>query len=174
MSDIIGYKCYLLLILLDTRASKSFMPRSQYLCCKLCHSLPKFASRTQRIQVGNGKFISVLFIIPIIVDIHEHRFQIYTLLSDIHEDIHLDLGNKNIFELECVISSQDCCLNFSNRSQPIFLKEYIVLKPKDQKLIKVEAPFIDEISRLAIIKVLDKNTQNTMMLKLKLYEIQIH
>ena len=43
----------------------------------------------------------------------------------------------------------------------------IVLKPKEQKLIKVEAPFVDEISGLAIIKVLDKNAQNIMMLKLK-------
>ena len=41
------------------------------------------------------------------------------------------------------------------------------LKPKQQKLIKVEAPFIDEISGLAIIKVFDKNAQNTMMFKLK-------
>ena len=31
----------------------------------------------------------------------------------------------------------------------------------------MEAPFIDEISGIAIIKVLDKNTQSTMMLKLK-------
>ena len=57
-------------ILLDTGASKSFMSKSHYLNCKSLHSLPKFASRTQRIQVGNGQFISVLFIIPIIVDIH--------------------------------------------------------------------------------------------------------
>ena len=31
----------------------------------------------------------------------------------------------------------------------------------------MEAPFIDEISGLAIIKVLDKNTESTMMLKIK-------
>ena len=39
-----------------------------------------------------------------------------------------------------------------------FLKEHIVLKHTEQKLIKVEAPFIDEISGLAIIKILDKTT----------------
>ena len=31
----------------------------------------------------------------------------------------------------------------------------------------MEAPFIDEISRFAIIKILDKTTQSTVMLKLK-------
>ena len=35
-------------------------------------------------------------------------------------------------------------------------------------MIKVEAPFIDEISGLAIVKTLDKTTHSTMMLKLKL------
>ena len=34
-----------------------------------------------------------------------------------------------------------------NRSLPIFPKEHTVLKPKEQKLIKVRAPFIDEIYR---------------------------
>ena len=35
--------------------------------------------KTQRIQVGNGQVVSVLFIIPVIVDIHGHRFEIYIL-----------------------------------------------------------------------------------------------
>ena len=36
-------------ILLDTGASKSFMSKSHYLQCKSLHSLPKIASKTQRI-----------------------------------------------------------------------------------------------------------------------------
>ena len=53
------------------------------------HSLPKFASKTQRIQVGNVQYVSVLFIIPVVIDIHGHRFDIFTLVSEIHEDIDL-------------------------------------------------------------------------------------
>ena len=67
-------------ILLNTGASKSFISKSYHLCCKALHSLPKFASKTQRIQVGNGQYISVLFIIPVIVEIAGHRFEIYTLV----------------------------------------------------------------------------------------------
>ena len=101
-----GTECQLIL---DTRASESFMSKSHYLCCKSLHSVPKFGSRTQRIQVGNGQFvsvlyISVLYIIPIIVDIHGHRFKIYTLVSEIHENIYIVLGIKNIFEFEGVIN----------------------------------------------------------------------
>ena len=38
---------------------------------------------------------------------------------------------------------------------------------REQKLIKLEAPFLDEISGLAIIKLLDKLTQGVIMLKIK-------
>ena len=98
----------------------------------------------------------MLFIVPVIVDIHRHRLEIYTLVSEIHENVALVLGIKNVFKLEGVINSQDCCFNFLNRSLPIFPKECIMLKPKEQKLIKVKAPFIDEISGIAIIKILDE------------------
>ena len=137
-------------ILLDTGASKSFMSKSHYLHCKSLHSLSKFASKTQRIQVGNGHYVSVLFVIPIIIDIHGCRFEIYTLVSEIHENVDLVLGINNVFELEGVINSWECCFSFLNRSVPIFPTEKIILKPREQKLIKVEAPFSDEISGLAM------------------------
>ena len=41
------------------------------------------------------------------------------------------------------------------------------MKPKEQKLVKVEAPFSDEISGLAIVKLLDKSTQSVIVLKVK-------
>ena len=53
--------------------------------------------------------VSVLFIIPVLVDIHGHRFEIYTLVSELHVNVDLVLGIMNIFELEGVISSRDCC-----------------------------------------------------------------
>ena len=134
--------------------------------CKSLHTLPKFASTTQRIQVGNGQCVNVLFIIPVIVDIHGHRFEIYTLVSEIHENVHLVLGIKNIFELEGVINSRDCCFNFLNRSVPIYPEKEIILKPNKQKLVKVKAPFVDEISGLAIIKILDGGTYSTLLIKL--------
>ena len=73
-----GMKCQLLL---DTGASKSFMSKLFYMCCKSLQTLPKFAASTQRIQVGNGQCISVLFIIPVIIEVHGHRFKIYALVS---------------------------------------------------------------------------------------------
>ena len=104
-----GTECQLLL---DMGASKSFKSKSFYMQCKSLHFLPKFASRTQRIQVGNGQCVSVLFIIPVIIDVHRHRFKIYTLVSEIHKNVDLVLGIKNVFELEGVMNSRDCCFKF--------------------------------------------------------------
>ena len=159
-----GTKCQLLL---DTGASKSFMSKSFYMQCKSLHTLPKFASTTQRIQVGNSQCVSILFIIPVIVDIHGHRFKIYTLVSEIHENVDLVLGIKNVFELEGVINSRDCQFEFLNRSVPIYPEKEIILKLDEQKLVKVKAPFVDEISGLAIIKIIDGGTYSTLLIKLK-------
>ena len=129
--------------------------------CKSLHTLPRFTSITHRIQVGNSHCVSVLFIIPVIVYLHGHRFEIYTLVSEIHKNVDLVLGIKNIFELEGVINSRDSCFKFLIRSIPIYPKKQIVLKPNEQKLVKVKAPFMDKISGLAIIKITDGGTYST-------------
>ena len=43
----------------------------------------------------------------------------------------------------------------------------MVVKPKEKKFIKIEAPFVDEISGLVIVKMLDNKGQCTVVLKLK-------
>ena len=159
-----GTKCQLLL---DTCASKSFMSKSFYMQCKSLDTLPNIASTTQRIQVGNGQCVSVLFIIPAIADIHGHRFEIYILVSEIHENVDLVLGIKNVFELEGVINSRECYFKFLNRSVPIYPEKQIILKPNEQKLVKVKASFMDEISGLAIIRIIDGGTYSTLLIKLK-------
>ena len=93
-------------ILIDTGASKSYMSKSYYMQCKSLHTLSKFASTTQRVQVGNGQYVAVLFEILVIVDIHGHRFEVFTLVSEIHDNVDLVLGMKNVFELEGVIDTR--------------------------------------------------------------------
>ena len=89
------------------------------------------------------------------------------MVSEIHENVDLVLGIKNVFKLEGVINSRDCCFKFLNILVPIFPEKEVILKPNKQKLIKVKAPFIDEISGMAIIKILDVGTYNTLLIKLK-------
>ena len=56
------------------------------------HILPKFASKTQRIQVGNGQYVGVLFVIPVIVEIYGHRLEVFNLVSEIFDNIDMVLG----------------------------------------------------------------------------------
>ena len=154
-------------ILLDTGATKSYMSKSYYLRCKTLHALPKFSSNTQRIQVGNGQYVSVLFVIPVIIDIHGHRFEIFTLVSEIHDNVDLVMGMKNIFELEGIIDLRESCFSFLSRSIPFFPVTTVEIAPASQKMVMIEAPFIKELSGMAMVKILDMKEQTTNMIKLK-------
>ena len=62
-------------ILIDTGTSNSYMLKSYFLQCKNLHAMPKFTSSTRRIQVGNGQYVGILFVIPVIIIIQKHRFE---------------------------------------------------------------------------------------------------
>ena len=60
-------------ILLDTELANHLCPTHIiYTVIFYIHYQTKICIKTQRIQAGNGHFASVLFIIPIIIDIHGH------------------------------------------------------------------------------------------------------
>ena len=52
---------------------------------------------------GKWTICQCIFVIPVIIDIH--RFEIFTLVSKIHDNVDLVMGMKNIFKLEGVIDS---------------------------------------------------------------------
>ena len=156
-------------ILLDTGATKSYMSKLYYLQCKTLHVLPKFSSNTQRIQVGNGEYVSVLFAIPVIINIHRHRFEIFTLVSEIHDNVDLVMGMKNIFELEGVIDSRESCFSFLSRSIPFFPVTKVEVAPTSQKMVMVEASFIEELSGMAMVKILRHENANYKYDKTEIY-----
>ena len=121
----------------------------------------------QRVQVGNGQCLAVLSVIPVVIDVYGHRYEVFTLVSEIHDNVDLVLGMKNVFELEGIIDMWDSSFKFLNRSIPFFSKEQIIMKPKEKKFIKIKAPLVDEISGIAIVKMLDSREQCTVVLKLK-------
>ena len=105
--------------------------------------------------------------------IQNHRLEIFTLVSEIHKTVDLVLGIKNLFELEGVIDSWDSCVNFLNWSIPFFPREKVSVKPKEQKILTLEAPFIVEISGMAITKMLDAKEQKTLTMKLKFIQNRV-
>ena len=99
-------------ILIDTGTSQSYMSKSFYMQSKILHALPKFVPTTQRIQVGNGQFVAVLFVILVIIEIHGHLFEVFTLVSEIHDNVDLVLGMKNAYELEGIVDMRDSSFKF--------------------------------------------------------------
>ena len=102
-----------------------------------------------------------------IINIHRYRFEIFTLVSKIHDNVDLVMGMKNIFELEGVIDSRDSCFGFLSRSIPFFPAMTVEITPKLQKTFVVEASILHELSGMAMVKILDMKQQTTNMIKLK-------
>ena len=77
------------------------------------------------------------------------------------------MGMKNIFELEGVIDSTDSCFSFLSRPIPFLPATAVEIAPKLQKMVVIETPFIEELSGMALVKILYMKEQVTSMIKLK-------
>ena len=68
---------------------------------------------------------------------------------------------------EGVIDTRESNFRFLSRSIPIFPREQVIIKPEEKKVISIESPFLEEISGMAIVKIVDRGQKIPMMLKLK-------
>ena len=86
-----------------------------------------------------------------VLTIQGHIFEIYAMVSDIYDNVDLMLESKNFMELEGKISMRELTFKFLNRAVSIFPVGKEMMKPKEGRYVKVEAPFLDEISSFGII-----------------------
>ena len=149
-------------ILLDTGASKCYMSKGFYMHHVHLHQFPKFQSSIRHLQVGNGALVPAVFVIPLVFKIQGHKFEVYTLVSEIQDKMDFILGVKNIFELEGVINSRTCSVNFLNRLFPIFPLAHHKIKPGKMAYVKVRIPFVEKLSGIAIVKLMYKCHIGTM------------
>ena len=66
-----------------------------------------------------------------------------------------------------MIDLQDSCFSFLIRSIPFYPVTAVEIALKTQQMVVVEAPFIEELSGMAIVKILDMKEQATNIIKLK-------
>ena len=71
------------------------------------YSVRKLANKTDcNILIDtDGQYVAVLFVIPVIIEIHGHLFEVFTLVSEIHDNVDLVLGNENAYELEGIVDT---------------------------------------------------------------------
>ena len=84
------------------------------------------------------------------------------------------LGIKNLFELEGLIDSRESNFRFLSRLILIFPREQVIVKLGEKKLILIEAPFIEEISGMAIFKIMDQGQKMSMMLNFIRNKAMLH
>ena len=114
-------------ILLDTGVRRSFISKTFNLNCLSLHSLPKFVSKTKKYFSRQWPVHRILFVIPVVISLQEYRFEVYTLVSEMHVNLDMVIGIKNVYEIEGVISTRDSCLHFLSRSIPFFPKIDLLL-----------------------------------------------
>ena len=143
------------------------MSKTFFLNSPSLHTFPTFVWRIKSIiLLGNGQYVCVLLVILVVTDLHRHSLEVYTLVSEIHDNVDMVMGMKIMYEIKGIISSRDFCIHFLNRSILFFPRMEIFLKPKEQRLMKTDVPLIYEISGLAVIKLHDYKSF-TNMIKLK-------
>ena len=87
-------------------------------------------------------------------------------MSEIQDKMDLILGVKNIFELEGIINSRTCSVNFLNRSLPIFPLAHHKTKPGKMAYVKVRISFVKKLSGIAIVKFMYIYQIGTMIYKI--------
>ena len=69
--------------------AKTFYDRTTNL-----HRIPKLKPSCTGIKIGNGTVIPVNFVIPVQIMIQGHLFEIYTIVSALHEGTDVVIGMK--------------------------------------------------------------------------------
>ena len=154
-------------ILLDTGASKCYMSRAYFEWNKPLHNLPRLKSTIKSLRVGNGNEVSAHFVIPVLLKIAGHKFEIYSLVSDIQPSIDLVLGMKNMHEIEGELSPRNSEFRFLNRAVPLFTMENFSLKPGCKRFVKCIAPFPTNLTGTAIIKIVQGLRTITVQCKIQ-------
>ena len=93
-------------------------------------------------------------------------FKIYTLVSEIQQNMDIILGVENMSEIEGEVSCCTSQFKFLNRSLPIFPLSTHGIKVGAKAYVKAKVPFIEKLSGHAIAKLLYKGSLGTMKIRL--------
>ena len=137
--------------------------KKYYLEIKSLHGLHKLSTKAKDIQAGNRVRFNILFIIP--VKSKGIFFLIYTVVSEICDNVNLVLCVKRVVELEVDLNARELKFKVLIMSVHVFPVNKEVAKPKERRFLKVKTQFLDEISGLGRIKLLELNTYDTMTIK---------
>ena len=151
----------------DSGASRSYLSKKFYNANKCLHRLPKFVTTCTGIKIGNGSIIPTLFMIPIQFMTNGHIFEIYTIVTEIDDDMDLVFGFKNMTETEGRLNTRTGEYDFIGRSIPVYPQNDLDVPVGKQVLIKIKAPFSEKLSGRIMTKLFGSEKVFTMKLRIE-------
>ena len=139
----------------DSGASRSYLSKKFYDSNPVLHDMPKFVTTCTGIRIGNGSIVQALFVTPLLFMSCEHTFEIFTIVTEIDDDMDLVFGFKNMTETEEMLNTRTGEYNFIGRSIPIFPQNDLDVPAGEKAYIKVKAPFCDKLSGMICTKFLE-------------------
>ena len=62
---------------------------------EILHDIPRYKAHTENLEICNGAYISVKFIIPLVISFNGHIFKIFALVNSSKTNELLLMGMKN-------------------------------------------------------------------------------
>ena len=151
----------------DSGASRSYLSKRFYDTNPVLHDMPKYVTTCTGIRIGNGSIVPALFVIPILFMACGHTFEIFTIVTEIDDDMDLVFGFKNMVETGGLLNTRTGEFDFIGRSIPIFPQNDLDVKPGEKAYVKIKAPFCDKLSGMICAKIFSRNVVNTLRIKIQ-------
>ena len=151
----------------DSGASRSYLSKKFYDTNESLYKSPKFVTSCTGIKIGNSRIIPTLFVIPIQFIIHDHIFEVHTIVAEIDDGTDLVFGFKNMTETEGRLNTRTGEYVFIGRSIPVYPQNDLDVPVGKQVLIKIKAPFGEKLSGKIMTKLFGSEKVFTMKLKIE-------
>ena len=151
----------------DSGASRSYLSKRFYDTNPMLHDMPKYVTTCTGIRIGNGSIVPALFVIPILFMACGHTFEIFTIVTEIDDDMDLVFGFKNMVETEGLLNTRTGEFDFIGRSIPIFPQNDLDVRPGEKAYVKIRAPFCDKLSGMICAKFFSRDVVNTLRIKIQ-------
>ena len=149
----------------DSGPSRSYLSKKFYDSNPVFHDMPKFVTTCTGIRIGNGSIVQALFVIPLLFMSCGHTFEIFTIVTEIDDDMDLVFGFKNMTETEGMLNTRTGEYDFIGRSIPIFPQNDFDVPAGGKAYIKVKAPFFDKLSGMICTKFFSRDMVYTLRIK---------
>ena len=154
-------------LLVDTGASKCFMSKSFYDKSTLIQRAPRIPVTGGHVKVGDDRKIPILFVVPVVISVQGHMFEIFCMVADLGFSNDIILGLKGLMEIEGVIDVSQLMVKFRNRALPLYPCQNTTIPVGAKRSVKIKTCFSSELSGIAVLKLMLHNVCYTVQAQIK-------